>query len=256
MVGENRAGRKAHKRGHEPGLSIKQQVLYLAPIETSFLPFHIGRTHDVRMCPRFILAFRDGVHRVTSWNNAASMPRARQCGRGPIRVSASRIDHWKASPVSTLCCSPYGGSPQQPRSSSMTHDPRLQAAISHWAPRFVANGVALADFEDVTRSITSYDDWCRAWSERASIHEQIGRDAVTRRNFLTAGEALQRAGVYYHFAAFLFVNDIVQMKTAHMNAVACRQAALRHLQPPGERVEIPYGGKTLAGILRKPPATD
>jgi dipeptidyl aminopeptidase/acylaminoacyl peptidase len=138
----------------------------------------------------------------------------------------------------------------------MTHDPRLQAAISHWAPRFVANGVALADFEDVTRSITSYDDWCRAWSERASIHEQIGRDALTRRNFLTAGEALQRAGVYYHFAAFLFVNDIAQMKTAHMNAVACRQAALPYLQPAGERVEIPYAGKTLAGILRKPPGAD
>ena len=30
------------------------------------------------------------------------------------------------------------------------------------------------------------------------------------------------------------------------------QAALPYLRPPGERVEIPYQGKTLAGILRKP----
>ncbi len=50
----------------------------------------------------------------------------------------------------------------------MTDDPRVKAAISHWGARFVANGVALADFEDVTRSLKSYDDWCRAWSERAA----------------------------------------------------------------------------------------
>ena len=42
----------------------------------------------------------------------------------------------------------------------MASDPRLTAAISHWGARFVANGVALTDFEDVTRSLTSYDEWC------------------------------------------------------------------------------------------------
>ena len=31
-------------------------------------------------------------------------------------------------------------------------DPRVEAAISHWAPRFVANGVPLSDFEEVTAS--------------------------------------------------------------------------------------------------------
>ncbi|MGI8525406.1 MAG: alpha/beta hydrolase family protein [Pseudolabrys sp.] len=138
----------------------------------------------------------------------------------------------------------------------MSNDPRLTSAISHWRARFVANGVALADFEDVTRSLNSYDDWCRAWSERAAQHEQLGRDALANRKFLTAGECLQRAGVYYHFAAFLFVNDVPQMKVAHMKAVACRQAALPYLQPPGERVEIPYEGKKLDGILRKPASVE
>jgi dipeptidyl aminopeptidase/acylaminoacyl peptidase len=134
----------------------------------------------------------------------------------------------------------------------MEGDSRLQAAISHWAARFVANGVALADFEDVTRSLGSYDGWCRAWAERAGLHERLGRDALARGHLLTAGEALQRAGVYYHFAAFLFVHDQAQMRAAHAKAVACRQAALPYLQPPGERVEIPYAGSTLAAILRKP----
>src|SRR5690349_10218434 len=134
-----------------------------------------------------------------------------------------------------------------------TADPRITSAIGHWGPRFVTNGVALTDFEEVTRAITSWDDWCRAWSARAAVHEAMGREALAKKKFLSAGEHLQRAGVYYHFGKFLFVQDLPQMKAAHMKAVECRQLALPHLNPPGERVEMPYEGKSLAGILRKPP---
>jgi len=131
-------------------------------------------------------------------------------------------------------------------------DPRVQAAISHWAPRFVANGVTLTDFEEVTASIPTWDDWCRAWSSRAATHEQLGREALEKKRLVSAGEHLQRAGVYYHFAAFLFVQDSAQMKAAHTKAVECRRLALPHLDPPGERVEIPYEDKHLFGVLRKP----
>ena len=138
----------------------------------------------------------------------------------------------------------------------MSSDPRLDAAIGHWAPRFVANGVVLTDFAEITGAIDSFDGWCKAWSERAAHHEALGREALARGHTLTAGECLQRAGVYYHFASFLFVHDQPQMKAAHMKAVECRQAALPHLKPPGERVQIPYEGRTLAGILRKPAGYD
>ena len=134
----------------------------------------------------------------------------------------------------------------------MSSDPRLKAAVAHWGPRFVANGVVLTDFEEVTNSIASYDEWCGAWSKRAEHHEQLGREALAKKRLLTAGECLQRAGVYYHFASFLFVHDHTQMKAAHRKQIECRQTALPYLRPPGERVEIPYQGKTLASILRKP----
>jgi len=136
--------------------------------------------------------------------------------------------------------------------ASKSTDPRITSAIGHWGPRFVTNGVALTDFEEVTASISSWDDWCRAWSARAAIHEQMGREALAAKKYLSAGEHLQRAGVYYHFGKFLFVQDLAQMKTAHMKAVECRKLAAPHLRPPGERVEMPYEGKWLAGILRKP----
>src|SRR3954452_14809916 len=131
-------------------------------------------------------------------------------------------------------------------------DEIVKSAIAHWGPRFVANGVALTDFEEVTASIAKYDDWCRAWSDRAAQHEAMGREALANKKFISAGEHLQRAGVYYHFGKFLFVHDVPQMKAAHMKAVECRNLALPHLNPPGERVTIRYQGKALYGILRKP----
>ena len=131
-------------------------------------------------------------------------------------------------------------------------DALVTSAIHHWAARLVANGVVLTDFEEVTASLGSWSDWCAAWSARAAVHEQMGRDALARGKTLSAGEHLQRAGVYYHFAKFLFVHDVAQMKAAHMKAVDCRKLALPHLAPAGERVAIPFDGKTLYGILRKP----
>jgi 2,6-dihydroxypseudooxynicotine hydrolase len=134
----------------------------------------------------------------------------------------------------------------------MAQDERVASAIAHWGPRLVANGVSLTDFEEVTASLASWDDWCRAWSARAELHEALGRESLARKRFLTAGEHLQRAGVYYHFAKFLFVHDMPQMRAAHEKAIACRSLALPYLRPPGERVEIRYQGRSLAGILRKP----
>src|SRR6186997_1792912 len=114
----------------------------------------------------------------------------------------------------------------------MSSDPRLKAAVAHWGPRFVANGVVLTDFEEVTNSIASYDEWCGAWSKRAKHHEQLGREALAKKRLLTAGECLQRAGVYYHFASFLFVHDHTQMKAAHRKQIECRQTALPyHVHP-------------------------
>jgi 2,6-dihydroxypseudooxynicotine hydrolase len=134
----------------------------------------------------------------------------------------------------------------------MSSDPLLKAAVAHWGARFVANGVALTDFEDIMKQLSTYDDWCKAWSQRGALHEQIGREALAGKHYLTAGEALQRAAVYYHFGSFLFAHKPDEMKAAHKKQIACRQAALPYLSPPGERVEIPYEGKILAGILRKP----
>jgi 2,6-dihydroxypseudooxynicotine hydrolase len=131
-------------------------------------------------------------------------------------------------------------------------DALVQSAIAHWAPRFVSNGVPLTDFQEVTAGIERWDDWCRAWSARAEIHEALGRKTLADGFRRSAGEHLTRAAVCYHFSKFVFVADVAQMKAAHARAVECRNLALPLLDPPGERVAIPYQGKQLYGNLRKP----
>jgi 2,6-dihydroxypseudooxynicotine hydrolase len=131
-------------------------------------------------------------------------------------------------------------------------DPRVAAAIAHWAPRFVSNGVLLADFEEVTAGIDRWEDWCTAWCERAKVHEALGREALKEGYKLSAGEHLVRAAMYYHFAKFVFVHDPKQMREAHLRSVGCYKDALPLMRPPGERVAIPFEGKTLYGVLRHP----
>ena len=129
-------------------------------------------------------------------------------------------------------------------------DARVASAIAHWAPRFVSNGVVLADFEEVTASIARWEDWCAAWSARAKVHEELGRESLSQGFRHTAGEHLVRAAMYYHFAKFVFVQDPAQMRAAHMKAVECYTAALPYMRPPGERVEIPFEERTFKGVLR------
>lgn len=131
-------------------------------------------------------------------------------------------------------------------------DPRVQSAVAHWGPRFVSNGVPLTDFQEVTDAVERWEDWCRAWSGRAALHERLGLAALAAGEKASAAEHLTRAGACYHFAKFVFVAHYDEMKAAHAKAVECRNLALPLLDPPGERVAIPYEGGHLYGNLRKP----
>jgi 2,6-dihydroxypseudooxynicotine hydrolase len=138
------------------------------------------------------------------------------------------------------------------RENAMHKDARVEIAIHHWAPRFVAAGVPLADFEEVTAAIAHWDEWCATWSKRAAEHEALGRQALADGYNTSAAGHLTRAALCYHFGKFMFVHKRDEMRRAHDKVVECRGLALPHLDPPGERVAIPYEGHTLYGILRRP----
>jgi len=66
-------------------------------------------------------------------------------------------------------------------------DERVASAVSHWAPRFTTNGVAVADFQRVTAGIERWDDWCSAWSAAGQVHEDLGREALQEGRTRSAG---------------------------------------------------------------------
>jgi len=131
-------------------------------------------------------------------------------------------------------------------------DERVASAVANWAPRFTTNGVAVADFQRVTASVERWEDWCSAWSAAGQIHEDLGREALSEGRTRSAGSHLSTAAVYYHFGKFLFVEYPDEMRAAHERAVACLNEALPYLDPAGERVEIPFEGSRMVGVLRRP----
>jgi hypothetical protein len=72
-------------------------------------------------------------------------------------------------------------------------------------------------------------------------HEALGRTALDEGRLLSAGEHLGRAAVYFHFAKFVFVDDLDQMRAAHERAVRCLDDALPHRRWPGRKRSSPGG---------------
>jgi len=129
---------------------------------------------------------------------------------------------------------------------------RVQLAAAHWKPRFVANGVDMNDFERVQAATTEWAHWAPGWKAVGDAHRALGDEAAALGRVRTATEAYQRAAWSYHLGKFLWFED----RTLHREMSALTSAtyakALPHLDPPGERVEIPFEGTVLPAILRRP----
>ena len=77
-------------------------------------------------------------------------------------------------------------------------DARVQAAIDHWAPRFVQAGVDYSDFVVTTSAVERWEDWNAAWCRNGDMHAGLAQEAADADRLLTAGEAWARATVAYH----------------------------------------------------------
>lgn len=131
-------------------------------------------------------------------------------------------------------------------------DEYIASAKAHWAPRFTANGIPPTDFDNLMKGLESWDDWCSTWSKGALPYEALGTEALSKKHYKSAGAHFSTAAVFYHFAKFVFVRDYEQMRVAHANAVRCRTIGMAYIEHPGERIEIPFEGAKMVGILRKP----
>ncbi|HEX7473416.1 MAG TPA: alpha/beta fold hydrolase [Candidatus Limnocylindrales bacterium] len=129
---------------------------------------------------------------------------------------------------------------------------RVQLAASHWKPRFVANGIDVNDFERVLTATTEWADWAPNWKAVGDMHRELGEEAANKGHLVSATEAFQRAAWSYHLGKFLWFEDLDLHLEMNTLVTAMYARALPHLDPPGERLEIPFEGTTIPGNLRRP----
>ncbi len=135
-------------------------------------------------------------------------------------------------------------------------DADIEAAIAHWAPRFITQGVDPNDFIRVTGALDHWADWLSAWCANGDMHARLAEDAETKDHRLTAGNAWMRAALSYHFAKFVWVLDMERHRAATLASVDAMRRAHAALDPTAERVEFAFEGEGLVGNLRRPPGKD
>lgn len=131
-------------------------------------------------------------------------------------------------------------------------DAQLEAAISNWEPRVIANGVDPNDYRRIVAAIGSWAEWLPAWEQHGDTlvgwaieAERLGRDQ-------TAGELWRRAASSYHFGKFVWIVDLELHARSTKKAAAALTNALRLLDPSALRLEIPFDGAQLIATYRRP----
>jgi 2,6-dihydroxypseudooxynicotine hydrolase len=129
---------------------------------------------------------------------------------------------------------------------------RVQLAAGHWKPRFVANGIDANDFDRVLAATTAWRDWAPNWKRVGDEHRAIADDAERSGHTVTATDAYQRAAWCYHLGKFLWFEERALHDELRERTVATYAKALPRLDPPGRRIEAPFEGAVIPGILRAP----
>lgn len=134
----------------------------------------------------------------------------------------------------------------------MEHKPKIEAVWRRWEARFVGAGVDFNVIKRFKSQIGDWDEWCKVWSAEAADREAFGDEAMARGHKLTAAEAWSSAAALYHFGGMYYINDMAQFDQAHQNKLNAFAKASPLLNPPAERLEVPFDGIKLACNLRKP----
>jgi 2,6-dihydroxypseudooxynicotine hydrolase len=118
--------------------------------------------------------------------------------------------------------------------------------------RMMSNCVSPWERERLHERITDWSQWCAAWSEAAAEHVARGDEAAAAGHAQTAAAAFITAGLFYHWASFLFTHDAKQFRTALENAEAAFAKAAPIAEHPMEILNVPFEGTELRGYFRYP----
>jgi len=132
-------------------------------------------------------------------------------------------------------------------------DPQVQEVLDIWAARFLSSQIPLGDLTATVERIDGWADWGPEWMVTARLHEEMGEQAWEEGRRISAVGAFLAAARCYHLSYFLSVDD----EEAHAHGLAkmleCHDRVLPYMEPPVEKITIPFPGADLVGLLSLPP---
>jgi dipeptidyl aminopeptidase/acylaminoacyl peptidase len=139
-----------------------------------------------------------------------------------------------------------------PDTASATPQPKLEAVVANWYPRFLANGLDGLQVRDTLARIQRWEQWAPEWVASAQAWEERGAAALEAGHLVTAGEHLTRAALTLQFAQFVLTEDVEQRTAIHRRQIELYRQAAPLLRPPAEPVAMPFEDTAVPGYLRRP----
>ncbi len=134
----------------------------------------------------------------------------------------------------------------------------IKADIVHRAGRINPfERVKRADVEQVVQNLTSLDAdlWGREWSKFGSKYEALADEQDQRGQKKEAGDTYYLAYEYYRIGRYPVPSSAEKM-TCYRGALRAFLKAAPRMEPPLERIEIPFEGKKVVGYLQVPKAAN
>src|SRR5437588_5134559 len=118
--------------------------------------------------------------------------------------------------------------------------------------RILSNYVSPWELSQIKAEIKVWDQWCGVWSSWARSHFDRAAEAASAGHQQTAAAAYITAGLFYHWASFLFTHDSGQFRAALEGAEEAFAMAGPLSEHPMEIIHLPFEGSKLRGYLRLP----
>jgi dipeptidyl aminopeptidase/acylaminoacyl peptidase len=132
----------------------------------------------------------------------------------------------------------------------------VQRVLDAWTARFLRVGIFMEDINATVARIDTWDDWCPEWLKTAQMHEELADKWLDMGDELSAVEALQRASIYYHVAAFVYFRDLKLHNQGYKKMVETYDRSLSFVGRKIEKVDFPFEDIELKGLLSKPSGPD
>jgi len=117
--------------------------------------------------------------------------------------------------------------------------------------RMLADGIPFMDYNNA-RQLDDVSQWFGYWTDTANRYEELGEQALTQGNLVSAGEWLWHASLSFHYAQFLWFHEPTLRESGQRSKSEMYKRAAPYLQSIAERVEIVFEGNIIPGYLRLP----